>query len=453
MRFVPHPYQVRAIDHVVDHPFCGLFLGMGLGKSVITLTAISRLLNDYCEVSKVLVIAPKFVARNTWEDEIRKWDHLRGLSVSVVMGTAAQREAALKDASVEVSIINRDNVEWLVRQYPGTSWPFDMVVLDESSSFNNWQSKRWKALWRVRPLISRMVLLTGTPAPNGLTDLWAQMKLLDRGKRLFPYVGPFRQRWFHPGARNGSVVYNWIPNKGAKEEIAEAISDICLSMRADDYLEMPMVIDGGMSVFLPELDRYRKFEKDNLMTLPDGAEIEAVTAVALTNKLLQFASGAVYDDDHTWHQVSQAKDEALSDLLEQADEPVLVFYNYRHELERIRRNHPDAVPFSGEPEILKRWNDGQIRVMLCHPASVGYGLNLQAGGHIIVWFSPTWNLELYEQANARLNRQGQTRPVIIYHLVCPGTMDEVVMSALRQKADTQTAVMNYIKRKRYGQNV
>ena len=354
MRFVPHPYQVRAIDHVVDHPFCGLFLGMGLGKSVITLTAIFRLLNDYCEVSKVLVIAPKSVARNTWEDEIRKWDHLSGLSVSVVMGTAVQREAALKDAAVEISVINRDNVEWLVRQYPGTSWPFDMVVLDESSSFKNWQSKRWKALWKVRPLISRMVLLTGTPAPNGLTDLWAQMKLLDKGKRLFPYVGPFRQRWFHPGARNGSVVYDWIPNKGAKEEIAEAISDICLSMRADDYLEMPMVIDGGMSVFLPELDRYRKFEKDNLMTLPDGAEIEAVTAVALTNKLLQFASGAVYDDDHTWHQVSQAKDEALSDLLEQADEPVLVFYNYRHELERIRRNHPDAVPFSGEPEILKR---------------------------------------------------------------------------------------------------
>ena len=449
MRFSPHAYQRRAVEHVIAQPFCGLFLGMGLGKSVITLTAVERLVYDYCEVSKVLVVAPKSVARNTWVDEAEKWDHLHRLSVSVAMGTAAQRRKAL-EADAQVYVTNRDNVVWLVQQYrKPEDWPFDMVVLDESSSFKNWQAKRWKAVWRIRPLVSRMVLLTGTPAPNGLPDLWAQIKLLDKGQRLFPYVGQFRDRWFHPGARNGAVVYEWLPNKTARQEIADRISDICLSMRAEDYLEMPMVIDGGMSVRLPELDAYRKFERDNLMTLKDGANIEAVTAVSLTNKLLQFASGAVYDDEHVWHRVSDAKDEALSDLLEQTDEPVLVFYNYRHELTRIQELHPDAVPFKGEPDILRRWNAGGVRLLLCHPASVGYGLNLQAGGHIIVWFSPTWNLELYQQANARLNRQGQTKPVVMYHLVCPGTMDEVVMGALRRKSDTQTAVMNYIKRKRY----
>ena len=451
MRFVPHAYQKRAVEHVIRNPFCGLFLGMGLGKSVITLTAIDRLINDYCGVSKVLVIAPKSVARNTWVDETEKWDHLKRLKVSVVMGTAAQRKAALS-TDADIYVTNRDNTVWLVSQFHNPlDWPFDMVVLDESSSFKNFQSKRWKAMWRIRPMLDRLILLTGTPAPNGLPDLWAQIKLLDKGKRLGAFIGQYRGTWFHPGARNGAVVYEWLPNKGACEAISEKISDICLSMRAEDYLEMPMTIDGGMQVRLPELDAYRKFERDNLMTLKDGAEIQAVTAVALANKLLQFASGAVYDDDHCWHQVSTAKDEALADLLDQAEaagESVLVFYSFRHELERIKALHPEAVQFTGEPEILKAWNEGTVPVMLAHPASVGYGLNLQAGGHIIVWFSPTWNLELYEQANARLVRQGQTKPVVVYHLVCPGTMDETVMAALRRKSDTQTAVMNYIKRKR-----
>ena len=451
MRFVPHAYQARAIEHVIREPFCGLFLGMGLGKSAITLTAVDRLINDYCEVSKVLVIAPKSVARNTWVDEVRKWDHLQHLRVSVVMGTATQRKNAL-ETDADIYVTNRDNTVWLTSRYRNPlDWPFDMVVLDESSSFKNFQSKRWKAMWRIRPMVDRLVLLTGTPAPNGLPDLWAQIKLLDKGKRLGTFIGQYREAWFHPGARNGAVVYEWLPNKGAREAISEKISDICLSMRAEDYLEMPMVIDGGMQVRLPELDAYRRFERENLMTLKDGAEIEAVTAVALANKLLQFASGAVYDDDHNWHPVSSAKDEALSDLLDQAEaagEPVLVFYSFRHELERIKAQHPEAVQFTGEPEILKAWNEGTVPVMLAHPASVGYGLNLQAGGHIIVWFSPTWNLELYEQANARLVRQGQTKPVVIYHLVCPGTMDETVMNALRRKSDTQTAVMKYIKQKR-----
>jgi SNF2 family DNA or RNA helicase len=276
------------------------------------------------------------------------------------------------------------------------------------------------------------------------------MYCLDMGERLGKSVTKYRETYFETHKWN-NIIVRCSAKKGCEAIIRNKISDICLSMRAEDYLEMPMTIDGGMQVRLPELDAYRKFERDNLMTLKDGAEIQAVTAVALANKLLQFASGAVYDDDHCWHQVSTAKDEALADLLDQAEaagESVLVFYSFRHELERIKALHPEAVQFTGEPEILKAWNEGTVPVMLAHPASVGYGLNLQAGGHIIVWFSPTWNLELYEQANARLVRQGQTKPVVIYHLVCPGTMDETVMAALRRKSDTQTAVMNYIKRKR-----
>ena len=275
MRFVPHAYQKRAVEHVIRNPFCGLFLGMGLGKSVITLTAIDRLINDYCGVSKVLVIAPKSVARNTWVDETEKWDHLKRLKVSVVMGTAAQRKAALS-TNADIYVTNRDNTVWLVSQFHNPmDWPFDMVVLDESSSFKNFQSKRWKAMWRIRPMLDRLILLTGTPAPNGLPDLWAQIKLLDKGKRLGAFIGQYHEAWFHPGARNGAVVYEWLPNKGAREAISEKISDICLSMRAEDYLEMPMTIDGGMQVRLPELDAYRKFERDNLMTLKDGAEIQA----------------------------------------------------------------------------------------------------------------------------------------------------------------------------------
>ena len=445
MIFRPHAYQERAIDFVIGHPNCALFLGMGLGKSVITLTAIWSLLYDYCEVGRVLVVAPKSVARNTWVAEAAKWDHLRSLTLSVVMGTPTQRKAAL-NAPADIYVINRDNVSWLVSHYASRieDWPFDMVVLDESSSFKNWQSKRWKAMWRVRGLVTRVVELTGTPAPNGLMDLWAQLKLLDKGKRLGAFIGQYRSSYFHPGARSGAVVYDWLPNRGAKEAISEKISDICLSMRSEDYLDMPKVIDGGMTVELPELPAYRKFERDFLMEVEGGSQILASTAVALANKLMQFASGAVYDDEHTWHAVSSAKMEALSDLLEQTDEPVLVFYNYQHELERIQEEHPDAVEFHGEPEILEAWNAGTVPVLLAHPASVGYGLNLQAGGHIIVWFSPTWNLELYEQANARLNRQGQTRPVVIYHLVCPGTMDEVVMGALRAKANMQLAVMKHL---------
>ena len=457
MKYIPHKYQERAIDFVLDHPYCALFVDMGLGKTVVTLTALRQLQSDYLDVDKVLVIAPKSVALNTWSNECEKWDHLRDVRLSIVMGTPAQRRKALA-TEADFYVSNRDNVSWLVGEYldPRTMkmrepWPFDCVVLDESSSFKNFQSKRWKSLLRMRPYMRRLVELTGTPAPNGLMDLWAQIRLLDGGERLGKYIGQYREAYFHPGAHNGAVVYEYKPNRGAKEKISEKLSDICLSMQAEDYLSMPMLIDGGLDLQLPELDEYRQFEKDCIMGLDDGAEILAVTAVALTNKLLQFSSGAIYDSEHDWHEVSTAKLEALDDLLEQTAEPVLLFYNYQHEKARILAQHPEAVCFRGEPEILTRWNEGTIPLLLCHPASVAYGLNMQQGGHIIVWYSPTWNLELYQQANARLHRQGQQKPVIIYHLTCKGTMDEVVMAALKGKGDTQKALLNYIKSKRYGQ--
>ena len=451
--FTPYDYQRRAIDFVVDQPFCALFMDMGLGKSVVTLTAVDHLTKDYLDARRVLVIAPKSVALNTWSAELRKWDHLGRLAMAVAVGTEAKRLKALA-AKADITVINRENTEWLVDQYldPSTlkmreAWPFDMVVVDESSSFKTHTARRYKALYRMRPYIRRMVLLTGTPAPNGLMDLWAQVRLLDMGERLGKFIGQYRDAYFKPGARNGAVVYEYIPRAGAGDMIAAKISDICLSMKAEDYLTVPDVIDAGSEIEFPMLASYRQFERLNIMTMEDGAEIAAVTAVALTNKLLQFVSGAVYDDDHSWHETSRAKLDALLDLVEAAGEPVLVYYNYQHELARIQKEIPDAVPFKGEPDILRRWNAGQIRVLLAHPASVAYGLNMQEGGRIIVWYSPTWNLELYQQANARLHRQGQTRPVLLYHLVCPGTMDEVVMKALRGKDNTQETLLRYIREK------
>ena len=440
MIFRPHSYQTRAIEFILEHEFCGLFLDMGLGKTVATLTALDKLLYERLESEKVLVVAPKSVALNTWSNEANKWDHLRCLRMSIVMGSAAKRRKALEQPA-DIYVTNRDNVVWLRNE---GEWTFDTVVLDESSSFKNFQSRRWKALWSVRPQIRRMILLTGTPAPNGLMDLWAQVKLLDRGVRLGRFITQFREAYFRPGARSGAVVYDWLPKPGAQELITDKISDICMSMRAEDYLDMPDLIDASMVLELPEIDKYKQFERDCVLGLEGGDDILALTAVSLTNKLLQFASGAVYDDEHSWHEVSSAKQEALSELLEQTSEPVLLFYNYRHELERIQRSFPDAVPFRGEPDILQRWNTGEIRLLLCHPASVAYGLNMQQGGHIIVWYSPTWNLELYEQANARLHRQGQSKPVMLYHLICKGTMDEVVMSALRRKDNVQDALMRHL---------
>ena len=444
MTFRPHAYQDRAVAFVMTHPCCALFMEMGLGKTVVALTALKDL-QESLEVTRALVVAPKSVARNTWASEASKWDHLAGLRISLVMGKPAQRRRAL-EADADLYVTNRDNVSWLVREL-GRDWDFDTVILDESSSFKNHESKRWKSLNSIRPWIRRMVLLTGTPAPNGLMDLWAQFRLLDKGERLGRFIGSYRSRWFHPGARNGAVVYEWLPNKGAREGIAAVLRDITMSLKAADYLELPDVVDCGMTLEMQDAERdaYRQFERDCVMSLEDGAEIEAVTAVALANKLLQFASGAVYDSEHEWHTVGSTKMEALGDLLEQTHEPVLLYYHYRHEQERILEEHPEAVAFRGEPEILERWNKGEIPLLLAHPASTAYGLNMQQGGHIIVWYSPTWDLELYQQANARLHRQGQDKPVMLYHLVCAGTMDETVVRALAMKEDTQSAIMNRLK--------
>ena len=453
MRFTPYAYQRRAVDFVIGHPFCGLFLDMGLGKSVITLTAVDTLLKDYLDGERVLVIAPKSVAINTWGAELAKWDHLGRLSLAVAVGTEAKRLRAL-EAGADITVINRENTQWLVDRFldPATlrmrkPWPFDFVVVDESSAFKSHKTRRYRALYRMRPYIRRMVLLTGTPAPNGLLDLWAQIRLLDNGERLGKFLGQYREAYFTPGARNGAVVYDYRPKQGAGDLIAAKIFDICMSLKAEDYLEIPDIVEAGSELEFPMLSTYKAFERANLLALEDGTEIVAATAVALANKLLQFASGAVYDGEHEWHETSRAKVDALTDIVEAAGEPVLVYYNYRHELERILKEIPDAVPFKGEPEILERWNAGKVPVLLAHPASVAYGLNMQDGGRIIVWYSPTWNLELYQQANARLHRQGQTRPVLLYHLVCLGTMDEVVMRALRDKDNTQEALLRYIRAK------
>lgn len=445
MKYRPHEYQKRATQFIIDNRYCALFLDMGLGKTVSTLTAIDILKNDYLEIDKVLVIAPKSVALNTWSGETAKWDHLRKLRISVAMGTAAQRSKAI-ERDADIYVTNRDNVKWIVDYFKKEPWPFDTVVLDESSSFKNPSSQRFKALRKIRPQLRRVIELTGTPSPNGLMDLWPQIWLLDMGERLGRTLGSYRSEFFTAGRRNGAVVYDWIARPGARLRISKRLADISMSMQASDYLDMPDVIDGGLTLALPpdEMRDYLAFQREQLMQL-DNTDIEAVTAAALTNKLLQYTGGALYDDQHNWHEVSTAKLEALQDIVESTDESVLIYYQYQSEKDRILKMLPDAVTFTGEPELLESWNAGKIRLMLAHPASVAYGLNMQAGGHIIVWYTPTWNLELYMQANARLHRQGQTKPVVIYHLIAAGTIDERVMQALNCKNGSQAALLKHIK--------
>lgn len=445
MKYQPHEYQKRATQFIIDNRYCALFLDMGLGKTVSTLTAIDILKNDYLEIDKVLVIAPKSVALNTWSGETAKWDHLRKLRISVAMGTAAQRSKAI-ERDADIYVTNRDNVKWIVDYFKKDPWPFDTVVLDESSSFKNPSSQRFKALRKIRPQLRRVIELTGTPSPNGLMDLWPQIWLLDMGERLGRTLGSYRSEFFTAGRRNGAVVYDWIARPGARQRISKRLADISMSMQASDYLDMPDVIDGGLTLALPpdEMRDYLAFQREQLMQL-DNTDIEAVTAAALTNKLLQYTGGALYDDQHNWHEVSTAKLEALQDIVESTDESVLIYYQYQSEKDRILKMLPDAVTFTGEPELLESWNAGKIRLMLAHPASVAYGLNMQAGGHIIVWYTPTWNLELYMQANARLHRQGQTKPVVIYHLIAAGTIDERVMQALNCKNGSQAALLKHIK--------
>lgn len=444
MKFVPYPYQEAAIRWVLDHPASGLFLGMGMGKTVVTLTAINELLFDRLEAARVLVIAPLRVARDTWAREAAKWDHLQRLRVSVVLGDARERLAAL-ERPADVYVINRENVPWLCETL--FDWPFDMVVIDELSSFKSVQAKRFKALRKVRGYIRRIVGLTGTPAPNGLIDLWPQIYLLDRGERLGKTVGAYRARYFTPDRANGHIVYSYRLLPGADEAIQARIADVCMSLRKEDYLSLPGQLYETVEITPPPalLKQYRQFERDRIMEAMDGdGEIVALNAAALTGKLLQFANGAIYDDNGNSHLIHNLKLDALEDLIEAANgEPVLVFYAFKHDRDRIMRRVSCRELVTSED--IDAWNRKEIPVAIAHPASVGHGLNLQEGGHIIIWFGLTWSLELYQQANERLNRPGQTHVCRIYHLVLKGTHDERVLAALERKDTSQRALIDALR--------
>ena len=450
MQYKPHSYQQRATDLVVNKKNVGLFLDMGLGKTVITLTAINELIYDRFEVSRVLVIAPKRVAEDTWTREHKKWDHLRELRIAKVLGTVQQRKKALEQ-DADVYVIGRDNVVWLVDLYSKKKyWPFDMIVIDELSSFKSPQAKRFRALRKTVGVTKRVVGLTGTPSPNGLMDLWAQVYLLDRGERLGRTIGAYREKYFRAGARNGYVVYKWEPLKGAKEQIEEKISDICVSMSAADYLTLPERIDNVIPVKLTdaEMELYKRMEQDQLLQIEDS-DVVALNAAAVMTKLLQIANGSVYSMDGTVVNIHDAKLEALQEIIDTTDSPVLVFYSFKHDLDKILEAVSGARVLNG-PEDIRDWNDGKVRVLLAHPASVGYGLNLQEGGHTIVWYGLTWSLELYQQANARLYRQGQEKPVIIHHLIAEGTVDEQAMAALQAKDTSQAALLAALKERAMG---
>lgn len=404
---------------------------------------------DRFEVTKVLVIAPKRVAEDTWTREHAKWDHLRELRISKVLGNEQQRIHALKQ-DADIYVIGRDNVIWLINYYQGLrkGWPFDMIVIDELSSFKNPQAKRFRALRKAMPFVNRVVGLTGTPSPNSMMDLWAELYLLDRGERLGPTLSSYREKYFRPGARNGYVIYKWEPFRNAQKEIEEKISDICISMSAADYLTLPKRIDNVIPVHLTdkEMAAYKQMEQEQLLKI-DEEDIVALNAAAVMNKLLQIANGSVYSVDGDVVKIHDEKLDALEEIIDTTGEPVLVFYSYKHDLEAIRSRIKGARILEG-PEDIADWNDGKVQVLLAHPASVGYGLNLQEGGHIIVWYGLTWSLELYQQANARLYRQGQDKPVIIHHLVAEGTADEQVMHALQHKDMSQAALLEALKERR-----
>jgi SNF2 family DNA or RNA helicase len=400
------------------------------------------------EIEKVLVIAPLRVADATWDAEIEKWDHLRHLTISKVLGSAAQRKAALRNKA-DIYIINRENVTWLVAQY-GSSFPFDMVVIDELSSFKSAKAQRFKALKMVRPLVDRVVGLTGTPAPNTLIDLWSQMYLIDMGERLGKFIGHYRRDYFNPGKTNGHVVFNYkLKNKDCKQAIYDKIGDICISMKARDYLDLPERIDRRVEINLSEKDqfRYKEFENKMVLEFMEEEEISVLNAAGLSNKLLQFANGAVYDENKNYREIHNEKLNALEDIVECANgQPVLVFYSFKHDYERIMERLNGYKPKKLEvSKDIADWNKGNIQVLLAHPASCGHGLNLQAGGNLVVWYGLTWSLELYQQANARLDRQGQTKNVIVHHLVTKGTIDEDVLKAIENKAVGQEALMQAVK--------
>ena len=444
MKYSPHNYQTYATDFIVGHPEAAVFLDMGLGKSVITLTALLDLCLDRFEIAKVLVIAPLRVARDTWTVELQKWDHLKCFTYATVIGSVSEREAALRKKA-HIYLINRENVSWLIEE-SGFPFDFDMIVIDELSSFKSYQAKRFRSLLRVRPTVKRIVGLTGTPAGNGLTDLWAEFRILDLGKRLSRFITHYRNRYFLPDKRNGMTVYSYKPLPGAEDAIYRQISDITVSMKAVDHLDMPECIFNDVTVSLSEEER-QKYDtlRNNLILSLGEDEIDASNAASLSNKLSQMANGAVYGEDKAVHRIHDRKLDALEDLIESANgKPVLVAYWYRHDLERIRARF--CVREIRTPADISDWNAGKIPVAVIHPASAGHGLNLQAGGSTLIWFGLTWSLELYLQTNARLWRQGQTaKTVVIHRIVAEGTVDELMLKALDRKERSQNSLIDAVR--------
>ena len=441
MKYKPYDYQAYATNFILDHEACGLILDMGLGKSVITLTALWELLLDRFDIGKVLIVAPKRVAEDTWPRELAKWDHLEGLSYSLVMGTEQQRREALQKRA-KLYIINRENVAWLVAKCP---WTFDTLVLDELSSFKDSKTQRFRALKKVRPKVKRVIGLTGTPRPNSLLDLWSQVYLLDMGQRLGHFIGGYRDRFFLPDKRNREVIYSYKPREGAESKIYDLISDICISMKAVDHLNMPPLINNFLEVRMSPREQrlYDEFQKNMVLKL-NGEELDALNAGALSNKLTQMANGAVYGEDKRVFTIHDRKLDALEDLVESANgQPLLVAYWYKHDLERIM-GRIDARVIDTPKDIID-WNAGRIPVALIHPASAGHGLNLQEGGSTVVWFGLTWSLEFYQQLNARLWRQGQKHTVVVHHLVTVGTQDEDIVAALSRKEVGQRAMFEAVK--------
>lgn len=443
MRYDAHDYQKYATEFILTHPIAAVFLEMGLGKSVITLTALFALCLDQFLIRKVLVIAPLRVARDTWPSEIKKWDHLDGLLYSVVVGTEAERRAALM-RKADVYIINRENVDWLITKSK-IPFDFEMVIIDELSSFKSFQAKRFKSLLKARPIVKRIVGLTGTPSSNGLMDLWAEFRILDLGQRLGRYITHYRNAYFTPDKRNGEVIFSYKPLPGAEEAIYEKISDITISMKSCDYLKLPECVINEVPVVMSEKEMsiYDRFREDMVAKIKDQ-EIDAANAAVLSGKLLQMANGAVYDDDKKALHIHDRKLDALEDLIEGANgKPVLIAYWYQHDAERIKARF-DVREIKASKDI-KDWNAGKIPAAIIHPASAGHGLNLQTGGSTLIWFGLTWSLELYQQTNARLHRQGQKNTVVIHHIIAKGTIDEQVMKALRKKEKTQDALIDAVK--------
>lgn len=455
MKFRPYEYQQTAIKWIIDNPRCGLFLDMGLGKTVSTLTAIQQLMDD-CEISRTLVVAPKKVAETTWTTEAQKWDHLKSLKVAKVMGTEKQRKLALAEKA-DVYVIGRDSFVWLVGIFGGML-PFDVLVIDELTSFKSSKSNRFKAMRMATPTAKRVIGLTGTPAPNGLIDLWAQMYCIDMGERLGRSVTKYRETYFETHKWNNIIVRCNV-KKGYDEVIRKKIADICLSMQAKDYLQLPDLINHTINVQLSTatMQAYTKFEREKVLQFQDEhqgetANVLAQSAAGLMNKLSQFANGAIYDEDRNVHNVHDEKLDRLAEIIEAANgSSVLVFYQYKHDAARIAEKFKGyrVKVYTDEKQLIE-WNAGQVDILLAHPASTAFGLNMQDGGHYIVWFGTGWNLELYQQANARLHRQGQQYPVQVYNLVCSGTVDERAVTALENKKGVQQGLLdslNYLIRK------